>query len=145
MQFSSLIDELGELFGVKLSWSEQNTCGVFFDEDEVSFELAANRLFIIADLGSFEGHENDYARLLSSANLGVETGYACLGIDSDRKQFTLCRILEGDMEFADFEKTLTIFVAAVRYWKKWLAAPPAAQSAEPTAAQATTGGTLLRI
>jgi hypothetical protein len=123
MQFASLIQELGEKLGMDLDLPESRVCVVIFDEDEVSFELNDGRLFIMADLGPAEGHDADLPRLLSAANLGQETGYSCLGIDDMRGQFTLCRILEGEWTYPEFEKALSIFVPAVRYWKSWLALP----------------------
>lgn len=132
MQFPALITELGQTLGMKLALPESGTCGVIFDEDEVSFELNDGRLFIMADIAPAEGHEADLPRLLRAANLGLETGYACIGIDDKSGQFTLCRILEGDWTYPDFEKALSVFVLAVRYWRDWLALPAsgAAKSSE---------------
>ncbi len=124
MEFSALIRELGSSLGFELAFSEAGTCGVFFDRDEILFELNENRLFIIADLAPSEGREDAYARMLKASNLGMETGFSCIGIDGNRNQFTLCRVLEGDLSYEDFEKILVIFVGAVRYWKEWLALPP---------------------
>ena len=82
----------------------------------------------MADIAPAEGHEEALPRLLRAANLGLETGYSCIGIDDTRGQFTLCRILEGEWTYPEFEKALSIFVLAVRYWKDWLALPPAEAS-----------------
>ena len=128
MQFASLIQELGQTLGISLTLPESGTCGVIFDEDEVSFEVNDGRLFIMADIAPAEGHEEALPRLLRAANLGLETGYSCIGIDDTRGQFTLCRILEGEWTYPEFEKALSIFVLAVRYWKDWLALPPAEAS-----------------
>ncbi len=123
MEYPALIRELGNTLGFSLAFSDEGTCGVFFDDDEVMFELNENRLFIMADIGTAEGREDACMRMLKAANLGLETGFACVGIDDARGQFTLCRVLEGDLSYADFEKILTIFVGALRYWKDWLAQP----------------------
>ena len=125
MEYAALIRELGTVLGIGLELSEQGTCGVFFDDDEVLFELNDGRLFIMADLGPSQGREDAAMRLLQAANLGLETGFSCLGIDAAREQFTLCRVLEGDLAYPDFEKMLAIFVRAMRFWKEWLALPPA--------------------
>lgn len=130
MEYSALIRELGNVLGIDLTMTEAGTCGVFFDEDEVMFEVSEGRLFIMADLGPSEGRSDAALRLLRAANLGLETGFACAGIDEARGQFTLCRVLEGDLEYADFEKLLAVFVGAVRYWKEWLALPPSAAKQE---------------
>lgn len=124
MEYSALIRELGTALGIGLELSEQGTCGVFFDDDEVMFETNDGRLFIMADLGSSLGREDAAVRLLQAANLGLETGFSCIGIDEGREQFTLCRVLEGDLAYPDFEKALSLFVKAMRFWKEWLALPP---------------------
>lgn len=123
MEYPALIQELAKVLGISLEFSESGTCGVLFDQDEILFEIHENRLFIMADLGPSEGREDAAMRLLTAANLGMETGFACAGIDEARGEFTLCRILEGDLAYADFEKILTLFVSVVRYWKKWIALP----------------------
>ena len=128
MEYSALIRELGNVLGIDLALTDAGTCGVFFDEDEVMFEVSEERLFIMADLGPSEGRSDAALRLLRAANLGLETGFACAGLDEARGQFTLCRVLEGDLAYADFEKMLTVFVGAVRYWKEWLALPPSAET-----------------
>ena len=124
MEYMSLLRELSNALGFDLALSDAGTCGIVFDEDEVMFEINENRLFIIADLGSSEGREDACVSILKAANLGLETGFSCIGIDEVRGQFTLCRILEGDLAYPDFEKLLAVFVGAVRYWKEWLALPP---------------------
>lgn len=124
MEYESLLGELGATLGFELKLSEQGTCGVLLDEDRINFEINDGRLFIIADLASSEGRDKDSVQLLKAANLGLQTGFACIGIDEASGQFTLCRVLEGNLTFIDFEKILTLFVRAVRYWKKWLALPP---------------------
>ena len=124
MEYMSLLRELSNALGFDLALSDAGTCGIVFDEDEVMFEINENRLFIMADLGSSEGREDACVSMLKAANLGLETGFSCIGIDEVRGQFTLCRILEGDLAYPDFEKLLAVFVGAVRYWKEWLALPP---------------------
>ena len=120
-----LISELGRAIGIDLKLSDAGTCGVFFDDDEVLFESHAGKLYLIADLGSAAGREDAYGRLLSADYLGHESGHAVIGLDENRGEFTLHRILEGDMDYPEFEKILTLFVKAVRYWKEWLSLPPA--------------------
>ena len=124
MEYSALIRELGNVLGIELALSDEGTCGVFFDEDEVMFEVSEERLFIMADIGQAQGRDDAALRLLRAANLGLETGFACAGLDEERGQFTLCRVLEGDLAYPDFEKILTVFVGALRYWKEWLALAP---------------------
>lgn len=123
MQYTTLIQELSKVLGISLEFTDKGTCGVLFDQDEVIFEIQENRLFIIADIGASEGRDDAALRLLAAGNLGLETGFACVGIDEEHGQFTLCRILEGDLEYAEFEKIVTLFISVVRYWKKWIALP----------------------
>ncbi len=129
MEYSALIRELSSALGIDLQLSDKGTCGVFFDDDEVMFEINDGRLFIMADLGPSGGREDAAVRLLQAANLGLETGFSCIGIDAEREQFTLCRVLEGDLSYPDFERSLALFVTAMRFWKEWLALPPAGDSA----------------
>lgn len=132
MEYSALLRELGGVLGFDLAFSDVGTCGVLFDDDEIVFEINENRLFIMADLGPSEGHEDACVRMLKAANNGLETGFSCIGLDEMRGQFTLCRILEGDVGYHEFEKILTIFLGAVRYWKKWLSLPPDEPSSAET-------------
>ncbi len=123
MNFPGLIQEFARTLGISHELSESGTCGVLLDQDEIMFELQENRLFIMADIGPCGGREDVAQRLLSAANFGLETGFSCAERDDERGQFTLCRILEGDLEYQDFEKIVTLFVNVVRYWKKWITMP----------------------
>ncbi len=124
MNVELLISELGHALGIELKLSEAGTCGVFFDDDEVIFEQHDGQLYLIADLGSAVGRSDAYGRLLAANCLGQESGQATLGLDTGREEFTLHRILDGDMSYQEFEKILTVFVQALRYWKEWLINPP---------------------
>lgn len=135
MEYAALMRELGSVLGIDLAFSDAGTCSIFFDESEVMFEINENRLFIMADLGASEGRVDAAWRLLRAGNLGLETGFGCIGNDEERGQFTLCRVLEGELAYPDFEKLLTLFVGAVRYWKRWLSLPaPQQPGAEKTPA-----------
>ncbi|MBQ9451798.1 MAG: type III secretion system chaperone [Desulfovibrio sp.] len=125
-----LITELSHALGIELKFSEAGTCGVFFDDDEVIFEQHDGQLYLIADLGSAAGRSDAYGRLLAANCLGQESGNATLGLDTVREEFTLHRILNGDMGYQEFEKILTVFVQALRYWKEWLVNPPASAEKE---------------
>ena len=118
MNRKALIRELGKALGFELEMSTQNTCGVFFDKDEVVFELHETQLYIMADLGSSAGRTDAHTRLLEANCMGAQSGQACLGLDSQREVFTLHRILEGELTSAEFEKALTLFIRALRYWKE---------------------------
>ncbi len=127
MEFSELITAFGNRLNLQLSLSAENTCGIELDDGQVTFELIENRLFLVTDLGSSSGHEGDLERILRAQNLGLETGFCIIGIDSSREQFTLCRVLEGEMDIDAFEKAVTLFVRTMRYWKEWIGLPPITQ------------------
>ena len=130
MNGKALIRELGKALGFTLEMSDQNTCGVFFDEDEVVFEQHEEQLYIMAELGSSVGREDAHTRMLEANCLGAQSGQACLGLDAQREVFTLHRILEGELSYEEFEKILTLFIRALRYWKEWLAQPASGQPEE---------------
>ena len=128
MNGKALVRELGEALGAGLEMSGRNTCGVFFDEDEVVFEMHGGHLYVMADIGPAAGRRDAHTRLLEADCLGAESGQACIGLDAQREVFTLHRILEGELTSAEFEKALTLFIRALRYWKAWLAQPPSGQA-----------------
>ncbi len=128
MNGKALIRELGKALGFELEMSTHNTCGVFFDKDEVVFELHEAQLYIMADLGSSAGRTDAHTRLLEANCMGAQSGQACLGLDSQREVFTLHRILDGELTYEEFEKILTLFIRAVRYWKEWLSQPVPVQA-----------------
>ena len=126
MNIEQLIDELGHALGIDLKLSEAGTCGVLFDKDEIFFERHEGQLYLIAELGSAAGREDAYRRVLEADYLGHECGQGAIGIDANRREFVLHRVLDGEMDYPEFEKVLTVFVQATRYWKKWLEQPHAA-------------------
>ena len=132
MNCEHIVEELGRTLGIELKLSKEGTCGVYFDDDEVIFEQHGKQLYLIADLGSAAARSDAYERLLSANYLGHETGQAALSIDENHGGFVLHRIVDGAMEFEDFEKILVLFIQAVRYWKEWLALSPANAHAKPT-------------
>ena len=127
MNGKALIRELGKALGFDLEMSTQNTCGIFFDEEEITFEQHEGQLYIMADLGSSTGRTDAHTRMLEANCMGAQSGQACLGLDSQREVFTLHRILEGELTYEEFEKILALFIRAVRYWKTWLSQPVPAQ------------------
>jgi len=129
MDGKRLMKELGEALGFSLEMSGQNTCAVIFEQDEIIFEQHENQLYIIADLGPSAGRADAHARLLEANCLGAQSGQACLGLDLQREVFTLHRILDGELSYEEFEKILTLFIRATRYWKEWLSLPVSGQAA----------------
>jgi len=115
-----LIKTLGEHLNAELELSEQGTCSVIFDEDEVIFEEHDRQLFVYAVLGSSVGREEACKELLACSNLGMNTGFASVGLDKGREEFLLYRILSGNLEYVEFQDIMVLFIKALRYWKKWL-------------------------
>lgn len=130
MSATDLLAELGEKLGFPITLSGDGTCRVIFDEDAVDFELFGESLYVMADVGSAANREDAYGRLLEANCLGRESGGACLGLDASRDVFTLHRVFSADVSYTAFEEDLTLFVKALRYWKEWLALPPAQGGAE---------------
>ena len=123
MNIVQLIGELSHALGIELKLSDAGTCGVFFDEDEIFFERHENQLYLIAVLGPDIGRGDAYRRMLEANYLGHECGQCTIGLDANRREFVLHRVLDGEMGYPEFEKILTVFVQVVRYWKRWLEQP----------------------
>ncbi len=133
MDSNDLMQKLGEALGFPLEMSEQNTCAVIFDQDEIVFEQHEDQLYIMADLGASAGRSDAHARLLEANCLGAQSGQACLGLDAQREVFTLHRIVDGELTCEAFEKILVHFIRAARYWKEWLSQPVPEQPPAPEA------------
>ena len=137
MNTRELVAELGAKLGMALQWSEAGTCRILFDDDAVDFEQSGNLLYVMADMASASGREDAYGRLLSANCLGAESGGACIGLDAARNVFTLHIVIRDDASYESFETELMLFLKALRYWKEWLALPPAPVSTAPTASVET--------
>ena len=136
MNHQELLNRLGETAGIDLSLSPTGTAAVLFDGDEVDFESTEGRLYVYADVASAEGREADYAALLAANNLCLGTDGAAAGLDRERGMFTLCRVLDGDMEYSVFELAVAGFVDTLRSLKRMLmgeAAPESEGAEEPVA------------
>ena len=129
MKTQLLLEQLGTALGITLQPGEAGTCRLHFDQDEVDFEQTADGLYIMADVGSAEGRQDAWGRLLRANCLGAESGGACLSLDDKRGMFMLHTVIDTDASYPNFEKALTRFVRALRYWKEWLALGPAADKA----------------
>ena len=121
MNHEELIRHLGSAIGAALALSPAGTAAVKFDGDEVDFESAEGRLYIYADIAPAEGREGDFAALLAANHLCAKTGGAAAGLDRARGMFTLCRVLDGDMEYSVFEQALAGFIDALRALRRSLA------------------------
>ncbi len=123
-------NQLGDLLGISIDTAIDGACQVLFDEDAVEFQTAGQMLFLIADLGSARGCEDEYAALLRANCCGAETLGAVIGLDAERQMLTLHLMLTGAMEVEEFKEHLAAFLKALRYWKAWVAADPAAEDDE---------------
>ena len=121
MTHQELLRKLGETAGIELELSGHSTAAAKFDGDEVNFESDGGRLYIYADIASAEGHEADFGKLLELNNLFAGTDGATIGLDRARGAFTLCRMVEGDVEYGAFERTVASFVTALRLVRRELA------------------------
>ena len=60
--------------------------------------------------------------MLEANYLGHECGQGTFGINASRREFVLHRVLDGEMDYPEFEKALKFFVQAARYWQEGLPA-----------------------
>ena len=123
MSFAELIHQLGQQLNITdLSLSEDNTCGVIFDNDDVLFENTNNNIFIVSEIGRVEEEERDklFAIFMDANHLGHGTAYGSIGYDAQRDIFTLTRVLTEDIEYKKFEEQLVLFLKALRYWKRYI-------------------------
>ena len=123
MNFDNLMSQLGNTVHLDLKFSDNGTVSVMFDEDEVFFEKYENQLYIFADIGTAKDNTFVLKRILSANYLGNETGQGVISINDTDNSFTLHRLIDGEISYQEFEKILTIFIKAVRYWKEWLLIP----------------------
>ncbi|MCR5536994.1 MAG: type III secretion system chaperone [Succinivibrio sp.] len=120
MNSEQIISELSTVLGIDLKFSDQGTCGVFFGDDEILFEKHDEQLYLIAELAPAVDQEFVLQRLMNANYLGGECGQGTIGIDRNKDEFVLHRLIDGQIDFVQFEKILSLFVQAVRYWKEWL-------------------------
>lgn len=83
--------KLGDKLGISdLNMTEDNTCGVFFDDDDVLFECSHGNLFIVAEIGRVEEDEKDkmFKVFMDANHLGHATAFGSIGYDEERDIFT---------------------------------------------------------
>lgn len=121
MNADELINKLGDAIGIELSFNAEGTCSVIFDKDEVVFEKNENMIFIIGTVQTDLKKDLElYRTLLTSNYMGIHTGFCTLSIDDKRNELLLHRLIEENTGFDVFEKSLVLFIKALRYWKKWI-------------------------
>ncbi len=117
---NELLPSLGDILGIAMMPGEGGACRVLFGETAVDFQVSGEQLFLIADLASAEGRESEFPALLKADWLGSETQGAVLGLDGQKRVFTLHMMLTGSLEVEEFKTLLANFVRAVRDWKERL-------------------------
>ena len=145
MTHHELLRNLGETAGIELELSGVNTAAVKFDGDEVNFESDGGRLYIYADIASAEGREADFGKLLESNNLFAGTDGATIGLDRARGTFTLCRRIDGEVEYAAFERAVASFVTALRLVRRELVEGEVSTGEPPPAFDRFSGGPFMQV
>ena len=127
MDSENIIKQLGSRLNIEPKFSPEGVCAIYFDDDEIFFERHENQLYLVSELGTSLNREDTYSRFLEANFMGHECGQGSISIDTNRDQFVLHRLIDGNIDYADFEKILTTFVQATRYWKMWLQNPASNQ------------------
>ena len=123
MNCAELIHQLGQKLNISdLSLTEDNTCGILFDDDDVLIENSNNNIFIVSEIGRVEEDEKEkfFAVFMDANHLGHGTAFGSIGYDEQRDIFTLTRVLNDEIEFEKFEEQLVLFLKALRYWKRYI-------------------------
>lgn len=147
MTAQELLQELGNVLGIKPQCGEAGTCRIFFDDDAVDFEAVDETFFLIAEVGSVPAGNREavYARLLTANLFGAQTGGATLGLNEDKGIVVLHRALPLPSDYAPFEAALVRFVKSLRYWKEWLALAASAPAAPSNEGAFVPGQSLMRV
>lgn len=118
MDFDNLISKLGEMIGISdLSFDDEGSCSVLFDEDEFFFEKIKDHLVIIAPLGSAENKEDLYREILEANFMGQDCALGSIGINKEQEEFVLTRVFESSLTYERFEESLLIMIKSARKWK----------------------------
>ncbi|MCR5537034.1 MAG: type III secretion system chaperone [Succinivibrio sp.] len=121
MLAEELISTLGQRLGAPgLALSKEHTCAAEFDDDVLFFEHHERRLFIIAEIGELPLDMDNLRYLMQANHLGRGSAFGSLGFDKRKGLLTLTRVLADDLAYQKFEDQLSLFIAAVRFWKVFL-------------------------
>ena len=92
MSDEKLMGHLGDKLGISdLNMTEDNTCGVLFDSDDVLFECSHGNLFIVAEIGRVDDEEERdklFKVFIDANHLGHATAFGSIGYDGERDIFT---------------------------------------------------------
>ncbi|WP_406016953.1 type III secretion system chaperone [Succinivibrio sp.] len=91
MSAEKLMGQLGDKLGISdLNMTEDNTCGVLFDSDDVLFECSHGNLFIVSEIGRVEEDEKEkmFKIFMETNHLVHATAFGSIGYDGERDIFT---------------------------------------------------------
>lgn len=120
MSAKDLLDRLGAALSVNAELSENNTCALQFDDVGVHFEVANGMLYALTELGVPKDVDSVARRLLEANFLGEKTNGATLALDRETGCVSLHTIFDENASYDFFEKRLSQFVLAARYWRVWI-------------------------
>jgi len=119
MNHDELINKLGSMIDLEgLSFDDDGSCSVVFDDDEVFFEKADNHLFMFAPLCPVNGSEKLYREILEANFLSADNGSCTIAIDPYQDEYAVIRIIDGEVSYETFERILLAFIKCLRKWKK---------------------------
>ena len=120
MNGRSLIKQLVRTYGIAIDASEKDYCSLAFDEDDVDFELTDRFTNLIAEIG-VPAYPDRFHKMVLAANFDKEeTQGAFFGLDENYGNIVLVKILPPQMDYAEFENQIAIFLKVLRRWKEAL-------------------------
>lgn len=114
------LKELGTLLGLDVQLSIENTCAISFDDELVEFETTDLGLFVFGAIGSLEGKEFLYKKILEGNFTSMRHELASMCLEKDT--LVLHRIFPTPLDMETLVDGLSQFVTGMRYWKEWLEA-----------------------
>ena len=153
MALAELMTELAAAIGLEGVELEDDGGGQLIIDDDLVIDIATDpgeaTIIVAASVGAIPADQREaaFGQLLEANLLGDGTGGAALAIDGTRDEIVLCRLFpQDDLPFAVFDRELSVFVQALRYWRQRCAAGTIGQAADDTVEQgADRGARLLKI
>jgi hypothetical protein len=148
ISFDEALQRLGTVLSLPIEPSAEGTVQLLFD-GELPLVLEAQGEYGVY-LYSVVGHlppdnaEGLFASLLSAQYFGRETGEACFGLDSRRRELLLHRQLNlRKHDFDEFRAAVERFVAAARVWSRRLSGAVQSSEAGLATTKSSTSGSRL--
>ena len=147
ISFDEALQRLGTVLSLPIEPSAEGTVQLLFD-GELPVVLEAQGeygVYLYSVLGQVPPGDVEamFANLLSAQYFGRETGEACFGLDTRRRELLLHRQLNlRKHDFDEFRAAVERFVAAARVWSRRLsgtAQSPEAQSASVNSSTSVSG------